>query len=172
MPNFRERKRKPLKSHPAGHAPRFGTRASVVQPSGPIAAIEPAGATETLDYSGKRQALSDLGVPVAVYPSWHESPYRWVMSAFEMKDGGRRLWVDGEALNRVLAAASPDALPPRSPARTRAAGTSGLLYHACAAPSARAGRPGGRAWSAPASGRDRGRGAPARRRRLTDRRSG
>jgi seryl-tRNA synthetase len=73
-----------------------------------IAAIEEARSVPTLDHSGKRQALSDLGVRVAVYPSWHESPYRWVMSAFEMKDGrGRRLWVDGEALKRVSAAASP-----------------------------------------------------------------
>ena len=53
-----------------------------------IAAVEEASSVPTLDYSGKRQALSDLGVRVAVYPSWHESPYRWVMSAFEMKDGG------------------------------------------------------------------------------------
>jgi hypothetical protein len=41
VPNYRERKRKPLKSHSAGHAPRFGTRVSVVQPSGPIAMIDP-----------------------------------------------------------------------------------------------------------------------------------
>jgi hypothetical protein len=40
VPNFRERKRKPLKSHPAGHAPRFGTRASVVQPSQPLAVLD------------------------------------------------------------------------------------------------------------------------------------
>ena len=80
-----------------------------------IAAVEEASSVPTLDYSGKRQALSDLGVRVAVYPSWHESPYRWVMSAFEMKDGGgRRLWVDGEALKRVSAAASPSIPPSRS----------------------------------------------------------
>ncbi len=41
-----------------------------------IATVEQAGATELRDYEGKRQALSDLGVWVEVYPSWHESPYR------------------------------------------------------------------------------------------------
>ena len=55
-----------------------------------IAMVEQAGATETLDYKGKRQALSDLGVWVKVYPDWQESPYRWVMVAFEERDGKRR----------------------------------------------------------------------------------
>ena len=65
-----------------------------------------ASSAPTLDYSGKRQALSGLGVQVAVYPRWHESPYRWVMSAFEMNDGAQRLWVDGEAIIQASAAAS------------------------------------------------------------------
>jgi hypothetical protein len=56
-----------------------------------IATVEQAGVTELLDYEGKRQALSDLGVWVEVDPSWHESPYRWLMSAFEGRDGRRRL---------------------------------------------------------------------------------
>ncbi len=138
-----------------------------------IAAVEEASSVPTLDYSGRRQALCDLGVRVAVYPSWHESPYRWVMSAFEMEDGGgRRLWVDGEALNRVSAAASPDALPRQSPTRTRTPHRTGLLYHACGAPSAHAECPGGRAWSAPASDPARVRDAPVRRKRRRDRRSG
>ena len=37
-----------------------------------IAAVAQAGAAAPLDYVGKRQALSDLGIQVAVYPSWHE----------------------------------------------------------------------------------------------------
>src|SRR5215203_852987 len=32
---------------------------------------------------------------VTVYPSWHESPYHWTMSAFEERDCKRRLWVAG-----------------------------------------------------------------------------
>jgi hypothetical protein len=55
--------------------------------------------------SRTRQALFHQGVQVAVYPSWHESPYRWVISVFKMKDGARRLWVGGKAVNRVSAAA-------------------------------------------------------------------
>ena len=132
-----------------------------------ISAIEQAGATEALDYAGRGQALSDLGVRVAVYPSWHESPYRWVMSAVEIREGERQPWVDGEALNRVSAAASPS----RPPVEIRT-GRRGRGRLWCGAPSARVGRQGGRAWSAPATGRDRDRGALVRRRRLTGRRSG
>ena len=66
---------------------------------------------------------------MSVYPSWHESPYRWVMSAFEERDGARRLWVDGplrvdgEALREaaVSDAASPSR-PPLVTVRTQTAG--------------------------------------------------
>ena len=67
--------------------------------------------------------LPDLGVRVTVYPSWHESPYRWVMSAFEERDCKLRLWVDaplrvvGKAFST---AADADAASPfRHPAQNR-----------------------------------------------------
>jgi hypothetical protein len=38
--------------------------------------------------------LIDLDGMVAVYPSRHESPYHWVMKAFDRDDRGNYLWLD------------------------------------------------------------------------------
>jgi site-specific DNA recombinase len=55
-----------------------------------------------LDYHSKRQVLIDLDVTVAVYPSRHESPYHWVMKAFDRDDRGRHLWLDSAPAARSL----------------------------------------------------------------------
>jgi hypothetical protein len=85
-----------------------------------IAAVEEASAAGALDYEGKRQALSDLGVWIDVYPSWRESNYRWVMVEFEERavEAGRRWRSDGDTLRELPAsgAASPSHPPPRTQA--------------------------------------------------------
>ncbi len=78
--------------------------------------------------------LPDLGVRVKVYPSWHESPYRWVMSVFEERDGKRRLWVDaplrldGKALNAEAASVAASPFGPQAGTRVghRARGRRGV----------------------------------------------
>jgi site-specific DNA recombinase len=126
-----------------------------------IAMIEQTGATELLDYDGKRQALSDLGAMVVVYPSWHESNYRWVMAAFEEYDGAKWPRVDGEALNLAgEGAASPPRHQSHLPVQNRTAYRTGSYSYACGEPSGRCRRRGARSWFAPAIGRGRGRDAP------------
>jgi hypothetical protein len=49
----------------------------------------------SLDYTGKRQAMIDLGVAVRVYPD-SQSVFHWTMSAFEQVDGIKRLFLEGE----------------------------------------------------------------------------
>jgi Recombinase zinc beta ribbon domain/Recombinase len=151
-----------------------------------IAAVESVGGATELDYHGKRQALANLSVKVVVYPEWHESNYRWLMWAFERRDDGSwSAWlpgerraeqleeVDGDALNRVSAVASPARQVPHRSPRTQTGGRSGSYSSACGAPSARAERPdGGRAWFAPAISQDHAPGALARRKHLTGRRTG
>ncbi len=139
-----------------------------------IAAVEETSAAGTLDYEGKRQALSDLGVWVEVYPSWHESNFRWVMCAFEQGEHGPRWWVDGEVLNEaaVSDAASPSQPANRKSPRTRTARRTEPYSYACAVPSAPPEWPGARSSSAPAIARGRGRGAPARHSHPRDKPSG
>jgi hypothetical protein len=63
-----------------------------------LAASAVAGLSEqvcSLDYTGKRQAMIDLGVAVRVYPD-SQSVFHWTMSAFEQVDGIKRLFLEGE----------------------------------------------------------------------------
>lgn len=80
---------------------RLATEAADVEERGrrvnaTIAAV--AGLSEqvcSLDYTGKRQAMIDLGVAVRVYPD-SQSVFHWTMSAFEQVDGIKRLFLEGE----------------------------------------------------------------------------
>jgi hypothetical protein len=91
--------------------------------------------TGALDYEGKRQAMSDLSLWVAVYPSWHESNYRWVMCAFEDRDGERGWWFDGDKVNEAPAsgAASPSQPANRKSPRIPVARRTEPYSSACAA---------------------------------------